>query len=56
MNLVQKFLAQSEQRDEYTSRIFRQKAMAVVMDNATITEKEVVADELEAEDESDADS
>jgi trigger factor len=46
MQVVQRFLAQSEQRNEYESRIFRQKAVAVVMEHATVTDKEVGQDAL----------
>jgi trigger factor len=49
MQLIQKFLTQSDQHDEYAGRIFRRKAMAVVMDNAKITDSEVTRDELDEE-------
>jgi trigger factor len=51
MDVVNRFLAQSEQRDSYESRLFRQKAMAVVMDNAEVTEKVVTKEELDKDDE-----
>jgi trigger factor len=51
MDVVQKFLQQDDQRDSYESRIFRQKAMEVVISSATVTEKEVSSEELEADDE-----
>jgi len=49
--VVQRFLSQADQRSEYETRIFRQKAMKVVLDHAKITEKEVARDELEKQDE-----
>jgi len=51
MDVVQRFLQQEDQRDSYANRIVRQKAMAVVMDNAVITDKEVPHEELQQEDE-----
>ncbi|MBI1318257.1 MAG: trigger factor [Candidatus Hydrogenedens sp.] len=51
MQVVQRFLAQSEQRSDYEGRIFRQKAVKVVLNAATITEKEVSRDELNKQDE-----
>ena len=51
MEVVNRFLEQEGQRDSYESRIFRKKAMDVVMSSATITEKEVSSEELEADDE-----
>ncbi len=51
MEVIGRFLAQEEQRDEYFNRIFRTKALAVVMENAKVTEKEVTQEELEQDDE-----
>jgi trigger factor len=51
MQVVQRFLSQSEQRSDYEGRIFRQKAIKVVLDAATITDKEVSRDELNKQDE-----
>ncbi len=49
MDVISKFLTQDDQRNEYASRIFREKAMAAVIDNAKITDKEVTQEELEKE-------
>ena len=51
MATISRFLQQEDQQDEYANRIYRQKAMAVVIDNATITEKKVSREELEKQDE-----
>jgi len=51
MDVVAKFLAQDERINEYRDRIYRDKALAIVMDNAKVTDKEVAQDELEGEDE-----
>ena len=51
MDVVNRFLSQADQRDNYESRLFRQKAMAVVMDNAKVTEKVVTKEELDKDDE-----
>lgn len=51
MDVVRRFLSQSDQRDEYASRIFRQKALAVLTSDAKITDKEVSRERLEEEDE-----
>ncbi len=50
MEVVQQYLAQAEQRDRYESRIYRRKALAAIMDNAKVTDKEVSRDELYKED------
>jgi trigger factor len=47
--VAQRYLAQSEQRGEYEGRIFRSKAIAVVLEHATITDQEVERDALEQE-------
>lgn len=39
--------ADEERRSDYEERIYRAKALKVIMDNAKITEKEVTAEELE---------
>ena len=49
MDVVNRYLQQEDQRDEYATRIYRQKAMAVVMEHAVITDKEVSEEELEKE-------
>ncbi len=51
MDAISRFLQQQQQQDDYESRIYRKKAMAVIMDNATVTEKEVTSEELEKQDE-----
>ena len=50
MQVVQRFLAQDDQRDSYENRIFRQKALGVVLDSAKVTEVEVSRDELNQKD------
>ena len=49
MSTISTYLAQDEQHDEYSGQIFRRKAMAVIIDSATITDTEVPEDELEEE-------
>jgi len=49
MDVVQRFLAQSEQRDSYETRIFRQKALAALMAHAKVIDKVVDRDELDKE-------
>jgi len=49
-DVISRYLRQEDKRDEYEDRIFRKKALAVVMDNAKIVEKEVPREELEKED------
>ncbi len=51
MDVISRFLGQQEQRDEYENRIYREKSMAVVMDNAKLVDKEVQRQELEESDE-----
>ena len=41
MDTITRYLDESGERDNYTDRIFRRKAMAVVIGNAKITEKEL---------------
>lgn len=56
VEMVAKFMAQGDQRNTYADRIFRQKAMAVLIDNAKITDKELTRDEMdEAENEESGD-
>lgn len=47
--VAQRFLAQAEQRGEYEGRIFRNKAIAIVLEHATIVDKEVEREALEQE-------
>ena len=55
LDVAQRFLSQEDKRSDYETRIFRQKAMAVVMDAAKVTDKEVTREELyEEEDAADA--
>ena len=51
MDTVSRFLQQEDQQDEYANRIYRQKAMAAVIENAKITEKKISREELEKQDE-----
>lgn len=55
MDSISRYMQTEEQRDTFEDRIFRQKALAVIMDNAEITDKEVPREELDKEDESSAD-
>ncbi|MBI2424900.1 MAG: trigger factor [Candidatus Hydrogenedentes bacterium] len=50
MSVVTRFLKQDEQRSEYEGRIARQKAVDVIIDTATITDKKVSQDELDKAD------
>jgi len=50
MEVISRYLEGTEQRDEYESRIFRRKAMAVVLEHAVVSEKEVTRDEMEESD------
>jgi trigger factor len=45
---VAQYMFQGEQRNTHMDRIYRTKAMAVVVDNATITDKELTREEMEA--------
>lgn len=47
VEIARRFLKQDDKRSDYEDRIYRQKAMAVVMDNAKVTEKPVTREELE---------
>ena len=53
MNLdaVQRFLQQSDQRSEYEGRIYRRKAMQIVLNATEIKDVVVSQDELDKEDE-----
>jgi trigger factor len=51
IDTVTQYLAQSDKRDSYTDRIFRRKAMAVLLGNAKITEKELPREPEEKKDE-----
>ena len=47
VDLVAEYIKEEGQRNSYSDRIYRAKALAVIMDNATITDKELTRDELE---------
>ncbi|MDK1020830.1 MAG: trigger factor [Candidatus Hydrogenedentes bacterium] len=47
VDMVAGYIKEEGQRDSYLDRIYRMKALAVIMDNATITDKELTRDELE---------
>jgi len=49
VEMVAKFMAEGEQRNTYADRIYRAKSMAVVIDSAKITDKELTREELEEE-------
>jgi trigger factor len=46
---IAQYLKTGEQRNTYADRIYRTKALAVIMDNAKITDKELTRDELDKE-------
>ena len=47
VELVAQYLAQGEQRNATVERIFRSKTLAVIIDNAEVTEKELTREELD---------
>lgn len=47
VDMVAGYIKEEGQRNSYLDRIYRMKALAVIMDNATITDKELTRDELE---------
>lgn len=49
VEMVADYIRQEEQRNSYVDRIYRTKALAVIMDNAKITDKELTRDELDEE-------
>jgi trigger factor len=49
VEMVAQYMAQGDQRNTYADRIYRSKAMAVIMDNAKVTDKELTREEMEAE-------
>jgi len=49
VEMVAQYLKSGEQRSTYVDRIYRGKALAVIMDNAKITDKELTRDELDKE-------
>jgi len=49
VEMVSQYLRQGENRSSFIDRIYRQKAVAVIIDNAKIKDKELTRDELEKE-------
>jgi trigger factor len=47
VQMVAQYMAQGDQRSTYADRIYRAKAIAIVLENATITDKELSRDELD---------
>ena len=47
VDMVAEYIKEEGQRNSYLDRIYRARALAVIMDNATITDKELTRDELE---------
>lgn len=47
VQMVARYMAQGEQRNKYADRIFRAKTMDIILDAATITDKELTREELE---------
>ena len=45
VEMVAQYIKQGEQRNSYLDRIYRAKALAVIMDNAKVTDKELTHDE-----------
>jgi trigger factor len=52
LEVAQRFLDQEDKRSDYENRIYRQKAMAIVMDAAKVKDKVVTREEMEKEEES----
>lgn len=53
VDIAKRFLSQDDKRSDYETRIFRQKALAIVMDSAKVKDKVVTREELDQEDEED---
>ena len=53
VEMVAQYMAQGDQRGSYYGRIYRSKALAVIMDNAKITDKELSREEMNQAEESD---
>ena len=49
--IVAQYLKTSDERNSFGDRIYRSKAIAVVMDSANVTEKELTRDEMDKEQE-----
>lgn len=54
LDIAKRFLDQEDKRSDYEERIFRRKAVTVIMDNAKITDKPVTRDELDKDEEANA--
>ena len=51
LDVAKRFLSQDDKRSDYEERIYRKKAVAVIMDNAKVTDKKVTREELEKDEE-----
>jgi len=49
VEMVAQYIKGGEQRSQYVDRIYRNKALAIIMDNATITDKELSREDFEEE-------
>lgn len=47
LDIAKRFLDQEDKRSDYEERIYRKKAVAIIMDSAKVTEKKVTREELE---------
>ncbi len=47
VEMVAQYIKEGDQRSSYLDRIYRAKALAVIMDNATINDKELTREEME---------
>lgn len=50
VSMVAQFMADRDRRSTYADRIYRAKAIAVIIDNATITDKELTREEMDEAD------
>jgi hypothetical protein len=53
VEMVARYLAQSSERNTLADRIYRNKALAVIIENATITDKELTREEMDQEESKD---
>ncbi len=51
IDVANRFLSQEDKRSDYEERIYRKKAVAVIMDSAKVKEKKVTREELEKDEE-----
>jgi len=51
IEVANRFLSQEDKRSDYEERIYRKKAVAVIMESAKITDKKVTREELEKDEE-----